>query len=99
MANPNWVEGKSGNPSGRPKMPEELREAFRASAPKALATLMDVLETGDKASDRLRAAEILLNRGYGMPVQSVEAEITDLRPITFAPVLGKLTSGTDTPAD
>jgi hypothetical protein len=25
-----------------------------------------------------------------MPVQAIEAEIADLRPITFAPVLGKL---------
>jgi hypothetical protein len=48
----------------------------------------------------VRAAEVLLNRGYGMPVQAIEAEIADLRPIVFAPVLGKLvTSGTDNQAD
>ena len=94
--------GQSGNPNGRPKMPEELRDAFRAAGPKALATLLEVLDgnyEGIKPADRLRASEILLNRGYGMPVQAIEAEISDLRPITFAPVLGKLTSGSNPKAD
>lgn len=81
--------GQSGNPNGRPKMPEELREAFRASAPKALATLLYILENGVKDNDRVRAAEILLDRGYGKPVQAIDAEISDLRPIYINSVLAK----------
>jgi hypothetical protein len=79
--------GKSGNPSGRPRMPEELKRSFQEAAPKALRTLIAILdgENGAKPSDQVRAAEVLMNRGYGMPVQAVEAEITDLRPIVFSP--------------
>jgi len=69
-------------------MPDELKEAFKAAAPKALQTLMDILDNGDKNADRLRAAEVLLDRGYGKPVQAIEAEITDLRPIVFDAALG-----------
>lgn len=69
-----FVPGQSGNPNGRPKMPEELREAFRANAPKALDTLIDVMENGDRNSDRVRAAEIILDRAYGKPLQSVDVD-------------------------
>ena len=41
-----------------------------------------------------RAAEIVLDRHLGKPVQAIDAEISDLRPITFAPVLRNLV-GTD----
>lgn len=70
-----FVPGKSGNPSGRPKMPEELREAFRAHAPIALKTLVDVMTTGEKDSDRVKASEIILDRGYGKASQPIDATL------------------------
>ena len=58
---------KPGNPGGpgRPKMPEELREAFRALAPEAIETLHQVMKTGERDGDRVRAAEVILERGWG----------------------------------
>lgn len=65
-----------GNRSGgRPKLPEELKEAFRTAAPDALDVLVRILkDEGAKHSDRIKCAEIILDRGYGKPVQAVDLE-------------------------
>lgn len=56
-------------------MPEELKQAFRAASPEALRVLVSIL-SNDKSKDidRLRAAEIILDRGYGKPAQAVELD-------------------------
>lgn len=67
-----------GNPGGgRPKMPEELKEAFRKIAPDALNVLKKILlDENAKHGDRIKCAEIILDRGYGKPVQAVDLETT-----------------------
>lgn len=75
-------KGYTGNPGGRPKMPEELRRAFQETSSLALATLKSILDGSDdtaKSGDRIRAAEVLLYRAWGKPVQSVEADVHDTR--------------------
>ena len=71
--NPNWKKGESANPSGRPKIPEEIRDAARAASPKAIETLIKIM-TNDDTNDgeRIKAAVAILNRAYGTPAQSVE---------------------------
>lgn len=77
-----FAKGKSGNPGGRPKLPEELKQAFRALAPEALKTLESVMRSSKaRPGDRIRAAETILNRGYGTPVQAVEVTGRDGGPI------------------
>lgn len=60
---------------GRKQLPEELKQAFRDTGPKALEVLTRILtdETA-KDSDRIRCAEIILDRGYGKPVQAVDLD-------------------------
>ena len=65
-----FVKGRSGNPSGRRKADVELRalaRSYTAAAVKILATVMR-----DAKSPRARAfaAEKLLERGWGKPVQN-----------------------------
>jgi hypothetical protein len=75
-------EGQKGNPGGRPKLPEELKLAFRRAAPDALAVLERVMRSSKaRPGDRIRAAEVILNRGYGTPTQSVELTGKDGGPI------------------
>lgn len=60
--------GQSGNPSGRPKRDAEVRELARKYTKEAIAAL--VLALKDK-TQRVKAAEVLLDRGYGRPAQHV----------------------------
>ncbi len=73
-----FMPGVSGNPKGRPKdTPEqkELKARCKELSNDAVEVLASILkDKGAKESDRIRAAEAILNRGYGMPKQSVDLE-------------------------
>jgi hypothetical protein len=67
-----FVPGISGNPNGRVKTPQELKDAFRALSMDAKDVLAEVMKNPkSKGSDRVKAAEIILNRAWGTPEQSV----------------------------
>jgi len=68
-----FKKGVCPNPAGRPKMPNEMRDAFKALAPESLEVLRKIMQSDEtRDNDRIRAIEIILNRGYGTPVQSIE---------------------------
>lgn len=75
-----WVKGQSGNPGGRTKLgvknTAELRLAAQAYSVEALQTVVRIMRN-PKADfgHRLKAAEIVLSRGHGKPVQPVEHEV------------------------
>lgn len=76
--NGRFRKGVSGNPGGRPKIEnaEELREALRQLTPKAVDTLREIMEDPDaSASNRLAAANAILDRTFGKPSQSVDANL------------------------
>lgn len=67
-----FVKGQSGNPGGRPK-DNGLRELCRAHTPKAVETLVKIMQNGKSpAAARVTAACALLDRGYGKPTQHTE---------------------------
>lgn len=69
--------GQSGNPGGRPKMPEELKAAMRGLADTAIKVLREAME-GDDPRSRILAANTVLDRGYGKATQPIVAEGVDM---------------------
>lgn len=67
-----FKKGEAPKSPGRPKVPEDVKEAFRALTPQAVATLFGIMTEGEQESNRLRAAEIILNRAWGTPTQAVD---------------------------
>ena len=58
---------------GRKELPPEIKEMCRALTPQAIEVAKRImLDEGAKHSDRLRAVEIILDRGYGKPAQAIE---------------------------
>lgn len=71
-----FLPGQTGNAGGRPKLPAEFTELAREHTVTALQTVISVLnDTGAKPSDRLKAAEIVLDRGWGKPLQASQIEV------------------------
>jgi hypothetical protein len=62
--------GQSGNPGGKRKIPENVGELARDATPKAIRTLIKIMED-EKASFAVRAycADKIIDRAYGKPVQ------------------------------
>ncbi len=44
----------------------------RRHSPEAILTLVTQMRTGEKSSDRIAAAKEILNRGLGLPPQSID---------------------------
>ena len=65
------------NPGGRPKLPAEVREAAQAASPRALAKVIEFLDNADPRI-ALAAAQVILDRGYGKPVQAIDARVEQI---------------------
>ena len=80
-----FAKGLSGNPGGRPKRTEaelDLIAACKAKTPDALATLVRIMETGEKERDQLTAAMTIIESAWGKPVQPTNNEHSGS--VTFA---------------
>ncbi|MEN6370420.1 MAG: HEAT repeat domain-containing protein [Armatimonadota bacterium] len=69
------MPGISGNPNGRPSIPKDLREAAKEYTWETLDTIRSIMEDVTSPPNvRLRAAEVLLDRGWGKVAEYVHQE-------------------------
>lgn len=73
--NGQFMPGAVSNPHGRPKLPEELKLTIRKACPEAVNVLISLLSS-KKEMIRLKAAQELLDRGYGKPESMSKVELT-----------------------
>ena len=68
-----FAPGQSGNPGGRPKLPNEVKELARAASERAISRAIELMESPDE-NVALKAISTVLDRGYGKPAQAVTGE-------------------------
>ena len=69
-----WQPGQSGNPAGRPPIPPEVLEILKAKSPAAARRLAELVDSPEPAV-ALKAIDMLQNRIYGRPAQTLDAKI------------------------
>jgi len=77
-----YLPGTVGTSPGRPKVPEDLKQAFRALSMDALNVLKSIMLNPEaRDSDRSKAADSILDRAWGKPAQAIEMSggITEAR--------------------
>ena len=72
ITNTTWAKGQSGNPGGRPRILEAVRDIARESTTLAIETLRTIAaDTDAPHAARVSAATALLDRAWGKPLQGV----------------------------
>jgi hypothetical protein len=69
-----FQKGVSGNPGGMPKWVGDVKRLCTEHTEEAVAVLLDVMRNGKKDRDRLGAAQYLLDRAHGKPVQAIAGD-------------------------
>lgn len=85
--------GQSGNPSGRPKVVSHIRDLAQKHGEEALKTVVALMRSEDERV-ALAAAQVVLDRAYGKPIQQVDVNDTrDMVDLTDADLAAIATAG------
>ena len=67
--------GQSGNPGGRPRLPDDVKQLARGYTSEAIETLAAVMRNDEApAAARVSAASTILDRAWGKPPQHITTE-------------------------
>jgi hypothetical protein len=88
------LPGFTANPSGRPKVVGEITVLARQHAPAAFKRVCDLVESNDERI-ALAAAQEILNRAYGRPVQAVESKVEKVSMSQMFVQAARIASGHD----
>jgi hypothetical protein len=65
--------GQSGNPSGRAKIPVDLKNRLKDMTPEVITFWNELLKDKKaKNSDRIKVSELIMDRAWGKPLQQVD---------------------------
>jgi hypothetical protein len=68
------LPGNALNPSGRPRIVQEIQELARSAAPAAFARIVALVNSDDERI-AFAASQEILNRAYGKPVMQVNSDV------------------------
>jgi len=67
--------GQSGNPNGRPKVPQHVREMARALTEEAIETAAQIMRNPEETgAARMSAVNAILDRAWGKPSQPLDGD-------------------------
>lgn len=79
-----FEKGKSGNPGGKKKIPDDIKEMLRGATPAACKLLCDTINDPEAKTElRIKCSEIVLDRVYGKPQQAVEVDAKNIPQVIF----------------
>ena len=67
-----FVKGISGNPNGRTKVPDNVRDMLKAACPEAAQKLIDTMRNSKDDRVAVDCAKVILDRSYGKAPQSID---------------------------
>ncbi len=77
LSNGHFAKGVSGNPGGRPPIPEDVKAMLKNLVPDAVKALSEAVN-GDDPRLRVAAAQTILDRVYGKAHVSASIETNEL---------------------
>jgi hypothetical protein len=89
-----FQKGQSGNPGGRPRLPEDVREMARGLSVEALQTLAEVMrDKRQSGAARISAASVILDRAWGKAPQQVTTEARNIDDYSDAELVAIIEAG------
>jgi hypothetical protein len=71
-----FAPGNRANPSGRPKLPQDVKEMFKAATTDAAKLLIDTMNNQEMDIKlRVDCAERVIERVYGKPTQPIDGNV------------------------
>jgi len=69
-----FKKGVSGNPAGRPKTPQEIKDIVKANTVAAINRVIYLMNNSKKEEIQLKAAQEILDRGLGKATQLIAGD-------------------------